>query len=107
MGPELETRLTNLESNYSRMAEGLKRTADSTDRLHTKMDTLSRFLTGKMDDSTGKHIPGYFARLDDVEDAQRRCLNRQKNSLKSIFMTAKDVVISIATVYIIYKLGIK
>jgi hypothetical protein len=98
-----EERIQNLESSYSRVAESMGRFADGIKDVGDTLKKLNIFLMGRMDEEAGKMVPGYFARVDALE----ACLAKQKRSWKSVFGTIKEVGVTIATVFIIWKLGIK
>jgi hypothetical protein len=85
----------------------MARFADGIEKMGTHLEKLNIYLMGRMDEDTGRLIPGLFARVDEVETVQKNCIASRKSSKGKMFGIFRDIGVTIATGFIIWKLGIK
>ena len=104
---DFELRLENLESNYSRMADGMKRIGDATEATQEAVNKLNRTMVGYMDDDSNEFIQGYVQKLDAVEKIQTECLNGKRKSKAQTFNIVKDIAVGVAIIVILAILGLK
>ena len=97
-----DVRIQNLESNYGRMADSLRRIAEKIEKLFETTEKMSRTMIGHMDNGSNMFVPGYIQRLETVEGT----IKSRKKKFFSVLSAAKDIFVGVAVVWIIWKFGI-
>jgi len=106
MDMSTDSRMANLEGNYSRMADSLARTHKGIKDVNENVMVISNSLLGYMDKKTNKLVPGVLQRVDDVEAVQHTCLTEKKESKKNWLGIIKDIGVLIVGAYLVLKLGL-
>ena len=117
-GPKIGVRIANLEANYSRSADGMKRIADANEATHGAVKTLTKTLIGYIDKEKNKFVEGYISifdgRITKVEDQQNNCLEKQqaakkskKGRIKQLLLAAKDIAVFVTCGFLAIKFGLK
>lgn len=92
--------MTNLESNYSRLAD----VSHETNRL---VKLMNRTLIGYMDEDKNIYVDGFVQRVAGIEAIQSKFMKTKNRRWGRIFELATSVVAGVVIAFILWKTGIK
>jgi len=95
-----DDRVTNLESNYSRLAD----VSHETNRL---VKLMNRTLIGYMDEDKNQYVDGFVQRVACIESVQEKCLRTKTRRWGKIFEMATSVIAGVVIAFILWKAGLK
>lgn len=104
--PSDSEKITSLEQNYSRMADGMHRIATSVEKQGTTLDKAMKIIVGHIDPETNTFVPGAIHRIDEIEKKQTACLSRQSNRIRLCLKWAGGIIGTVTTAFLLAHFGL-
>jgi len=102
----IESRLSNIETCYTRFTDGLHRIGNAVERQEKEVARAMDIIVGHLDTETNIYVNGMLQTLKGVNEKQEHCLKRQARNWSRVWMVSSGVGVIVVAALILTHFGI-